>query len=1075
MDLFKLFGTIAIDNEEANQKLKATGKEGEKAEDKLSKLANGAAKVGKGIATGLTAGAAAIATLGGFALNAYAEYEQLAGGAELLFGEAYGYIAEEAKKAYQTVQMSQNEYLQQVNGFSTGLKTALGGNEQAAAELAHRIVVAEADIIAATGNSAENVQNAFNGIMKSNFTMLDNLQLGITPTKEGFQEVIDKVNEWNAANGKAAKYQIDNLADCQAALIDYIEMQGLSGYAMNEASGTIQGSLAMTKSAWENLLTGLADPSQNLTDLIGKLVESATTLAGNVIPVISEILVGIATAVQALTPTLSAEIPKIFNDLLPPLIAGSVSLIEGLVSALPEVFSAIIAAAPQLIEAVKQVFDVLIASLPQIIDMIADALPTLIPALVDGVSGMIMSLAEQLPTILQALIAALPKIFSALLLTLKMLFSSLIDSIKNLFTPIVEWFGNLWSSLGTVPGLAQLKTMIEAVFGTIKTHISTVMGVILNIISTNWNAIKSVVTTVINSIKNVISTVWNAIKTIISNVMKLITGILKGDWEGVKSAVFNILNAIKSVVQSVWVAIKNIISTCISGIKNTVSNGFNGIKTIISSVLNTVKNVVTSVWNGIKSVFFNSISGIRTTVVTGFRELSAEMTSVGRNVVSGIWKGITNAKDWLLNKIKGFAKTITQGIKDFFGIKSPAKETIPVGEEFVNGIIKGIVNNTENAEKTTEELGQLILDAAQKKLDNYKVYNDLTLADEAEFWELIRQNFVEGTDARINADKKYFEAKKSINEKILSAEEQLQKDLEATYSKITDKTNELFNATSYDEYTPFSEMEQDIRKEIRALDNWDKAIAELEKKIGGSKLLEDIKSKGISGALNKAYELAFNISDEDLQYYNSLYDKKFAKAQGMAFDEAYEEFVSGIATAYQAYFTECKSLGIDTTTEVEGMGLTMQASIVDALGKIALAFESFEPKMKLPHFNIIGDFSVNPPSVPEFNIEWYAKAMDNATILEKPTIFGYSQNSGALLGGGEAGSEVVAGTKTLMNMIKKAVSTQNADITALLSKILSAVIELNKGMTSNLRNALEDLSLELNNREFARLVKAVLL
>ena len=99
------------------------------------------------------------------------------GGAELLFGDAYDFIAGRAANAYAHVQMSQNEYLQQVNGFATGLKTALGGNEQAAAELAARIIEAEADVVAATGNSQEAVQNAFNGIMKSNFTMLDNLDI----------------------------------------------------------------------------------------------------------------------------------------------------------------------------------------------------------------------------------------------------------------------------------------------------------------------------------------------------------------------------------------------------------------------------------------------------------------------------------------------------------------------------------------------------------------------------------------------------------------------------------------------------------------------------------------------------------------------------------------------------------------------------------------------------------------------------------------------------------------------------------------------------------------------------------
>ena len=141
--------------------------------------------------------AAAVGKITQSAATNYAEYEQLIGGTELMFGDAYDFVTEKAENAYKTVQMSQNEYLTQVNGFATGLKTALGGNEQAAAELADRIIQAEADIVAATGNTHEAVQNAFNGIMRSNFTMLDNLQLGITPTKEGFEELINQVNAWN--------------------------------------------------------------------------------------------------------------------------------------------------------------------------------------------------------------------------------------------------------------------------------------------------------------------------------------------------------------------------------------------------------------------------------------------------------------------------------------------------------------------------------------------------------------------------------------------------------------------------------------------------------------------------------------------------------------------------------------------------------------------------------------------------------------------------------------------------------------------------------------------------------------
>lgn len=286
MNLFELFVKIGVDDQ-ASKKI-----------DEISK------KIGNGLKKAASVGVTAIASLGTVAIKTFSDFEQLAGGAELMFGDAFETVMENAKNAYKTVQLSQNEYLQQVNGFATGLKTSLGGNEQAAAELAHNIVKAEADIIAATGNTAENVQNAFNGIMKSNFTMLDNLQIGITPTKEGFQEVIDKVNEWNEANGQATEYQMGNLADMQSALVDYIEMVGMSGYAQDEAAGTILGSFASMKAAASDFATALVDENGDVDGSFNKLKETAFTFFDNLKPRIIAFLGAIspiATTVAGIT------------------------------------------------------------------------------------------------------------------------------------------------------------------------------------------------------------------------------------------------------------------------------------------------------------------------------------------------------------------------------------------------------------------------------------------------------------------------------------------------------------------------------------------------------------------------------------------------------------------------------------------------------------------------------------------------------------------------------------------------------------------------------------------------------
>ena len=385
MNLMDLFIKISVDDQASSQ-VETIG----------SKLKGGLSTAAKVGAAAVAAAGTAIVAVGKQAIEQYAEYEQLVGGAKLMFGDAYDFVAEKAKNAYSTVQMSQNDYLQQVNGFATGLKTALGGNEQAAAELADKIINAEADVVAATGNSQEAVQNAFNGIMKSNYTMLDNLQIGITPTKEGFQEVIDKVNEWNAANGEATNYVIDNLADAQSALVDYIEMQGLQGYAANEAADTIQGSLSSMKGAWENLLTGVADDNANFEVLVSSFVDSLVGVGENIIPRINTVIQGLTQLISQSSETIIPMVVETLLQNLPSIVASGMDLVMALVNG------------------ILDNMDVLIDSAIELIDVVVDKLIENLPKLIDGGIRLIIALAGGLIEAIPQLVEKIPEIISAL-------------------------------------------------------------------------------------------------------------------------------------------------------------------------------------------------------------------------------------------------------------------------------------------------------------------------------------------------------------------------------------------------------------------------------------------------------------------------------------------------------------------------------------------------------------------------------------------------------------------------------------------------------------------------------------
>lgn len=525
MNLLDLFVKIAV-QDEASDKVSAIG----------DKFKNGLAVAAKAGAVAVTAAGTAILTVGKQALAAYADYEQLAGGAQLMFGEAYDFIAEKAANAYATVQMSQNDYLQQVNGFATGLKTALGGNEQAAAELADRIINAEADVVAATGNSQEAVQNAFNGIMKSNYTMLDNLQIGITPTKEGFQEVIDKVNEWNAANGRATAYQIENLADCQNALVDYIEMVGMQGYAANEAADTIQGSVASMKAAWSNLLTGIADENADLQTLTANFVDSLIAVGRNVIPRISAILGGVSQLIISASDTIIPRAVSTITDNLPMLLQAAVALVGALGQGILDSLPAIAQAALDLI---LYLADSLIANLPTLVEGLVQITVTIVQTLTspDFLTRLIETAILLITTLADGLISAVPQLIAAVPQIIGNLRAAMLVELPNVLQMGIDLLFAL------IDGIIQCIPELVAAIPTL--IIAFVNGIVNNldkIILAGPQIIVSLITGLIGAIPELIASVPRIIAAIADTIRNY-------KWSDIGK---NIVQGLKSGIAQMW-------------------------------------------------------------------------------------------------------------------------------------------------------------------------------------------------------------------------------------------------------------------------------------------------------------------------------------------------------------------------------------------------------------------------------------------------------------------------------------------------------------------------------------------
>lgn len=361
MNLLDLFVKISVDTSEVDKNLGDTKEKALSFGDVLK-----ANIAGQAIVAGVKAVAGAVKNIGEAAIQSYGEYEQLVGGVETLFKSSADTVMQYAKNAYQTAGMSANEYMTTVTAFSASLLQSMGGDTDAAAEKANLAITDMSDNANKMGSSMESIQNAYSGFAKQNYTMLDNLKLGYGGTKEEMQRLIDDANALNAAQGNYTNYTIDSYADIVDAIHTVQTEMGITGTTQLEASTTIQGSIASMKAAYENFITGLGDENADMAELTTELLDSAVTVAGNILPVVERVLENIGIAVQEKGPEMIEKFVSYAIDKLPDIIELGlqmvIALVKGLAQNLPQLVTGVLNMAATIIKT-------LVDSIPDVIDV----------------------------------------------------------------------------------------------------------------------------------------------------------------------------------------------------------------------------------------------------------------------------------------------------------------------------------------------------------------------------------------------------------------------------------------------------------------------------------------------------------------------------------------------------------------------------------------------------------------------------------------------------------------------------------------------------------------------------------
>lgn len=701
-----------------NESMKDATNTASKMSSVMKGIGSSAIKVGKGLAVAGAAAATAVTALVSKSVGAFADYEQLTGGVETLFGaggrsveeyaqsvgksvsdvqgkydslmSAQNVALENANKAYMTAGMSANEYMDTVTGFSASLISSLGGDTNKAADYANSALVDMSDNANKMGTDMESIKNAYQGFAKQNYTMLDNLKLGYGGTQAEMKRLLS-----DAQKITGQKYDISSFADITQAIHAIQTQMDITGTTAKEASTTISGSWGSLKAAFENTLVSLTTGGKMFDQSLDALVDSAKTFGQNVIPAITGALSGVGSLIEGLAPVIVAELPSMVSDILPHLVSATKSLVTGLISQLPALGKAVLDAIPSIFDGMTDVIGEssvgkLKGSFEGLKNTITDTFSNIGPMLKDFCEGGISTFCDALSTAMDlasgaiSVIEALSPVIGAV--------AGAIITYKGavLLWNAAETAKNVVMGISTAAQWALNVAMTANPIGIVIVAIGALVGAFIvlwnksegfrNFWINLWEKVKAIVTSAwegikagfekikngISAVKEKVSTMWNGVKEKTSEL-----------WGGVKNVVSEKLNNIKSAYDAHGGGLKGATFAAIEGVKEYYRTGYDAINQLTGGKLGEVVNAVGVKMEAVKSKFSEAFGNVKNTVMTIFENIKngiTEKISAAVNNVKEIFGSIADKVSEVWGKIKGIIKApniVQKGTVSIAGVSTP--------------------------------------------------------------------------------------------------------------------------------------------------------------------------------------------------------------------------------------------------------------------------------------------------------------------------------------------------------------------------------------------------------------------
>lgn len=599
-------------------------------------------------------------------INLGGALQQSLGGVETLFKDSADTVKAYAAQAYKTVGLSTNDYMEQTTSFAASLLSSVSQDTQAAADLANMAMVDMADNSNKMGTSMQDIQNAYQGFAKQNYTMLDNLKLGYGGTQAEMQRLLKDAEKISGVH-----YDLGNLADMYSAIHIIQQEMDITGTTAREAATTLTGSFAAMKAAAENVM-GNWSTGADLTEPLQALADTAQTfLVDNLLPMIGNVLAGIPEIVYSLVP----ELLQTGTELLS-------SLAQGFTEGIPEFFST---ALPQLLAFTDQLRD----NAASFVDAGLNLITQLLNGLIAGLPDLIAYVPDIIINICGIINDNMPKILGEGVAIIVQLVVGIVKAVPDL--------------------LANWKKILQAVLSVISAINWLNIG--KNILTGVANGVKSMGSSLLNAFKGGFSSALAWIKSLPSQAVQWGKNLIQSFINGLtgKGGVATIATAGATIAEtasgedvdwsSVWTDANDSISDSAAAMADIAIPAYtksgNAAANAAKKASKTAKTAA-SVVNSYSDTVTEMVGNITRTTQTTTEEMS-DHTKQLKTVVTDTSRQMVNG---ILKDIKTITTTNEKGQTTIQQTMETVRETASTVTSTFDSVVNGIATSTKTVTET---------------------------------------------------------------------------------------------------------------------------------------------------------------------------------------------------------------------------------------------------------------------------------------------------------------------------------------------------------------------------------------